>query len=195
MAKYQIPPDPRDPDSDFRPSRRNYAGGDGASEPTPWLWLGLGLLVTFIAILIAFWVVSAMLTRDPLPVSDVEPPPPTIIRLTAPPTLPPSPTPELPTPTAIPTLTPEPTPDRSEVPAEITVDFYARVANTDGIGVSVRGGPSTANVRVVLADEGTVLLVLDGPVENEGFQWWQIRLQDGTEGWVAGDFLEPEAAP
>lgn len=193
MAKYQIPPDPRDPNSDYKPAR-HYAG-NGSSEPTPWLWLGLGLLVTFISLLVAFVIINVMLSREPLPISGAAPPAPTIIRLTAPPTLSPSPTADLPTPTAIPTLTPQPTPDRSEAPAELTVEYYARVTNTDGIGVSVRGGPSTANVRVFLAEEGATLLLIDGPVENEGFLWWQVRLADGTEGWVAGDFLEPAAAP
>lgn len=195
MAKYQIPPDPRDPDSDYKPAQRKFTQGEQDSRPTPWLWLGLGFLVTLIAIFVSFWLIDRMLTREPLQVAGVEPPEPTIIRLTAPPTLEPTATTVLPTPTPIPTLTPEPTPDRGEIPEVITVDFYAAVANTDGIGVSVRGGPSTANVRVTLADEGIVLLVVGGPEENEGFEWWQVRLTDGTEGWVAGDFLVPAAAP
>jgi hypothetical protein len=80
-------------------------------------------------------------------------------------------------------------------PVEITVGYYARVINTEGIGVTVRGGPSTDNVRVLVAPEETLLLVIAGPTENGDFVWWQVRLEDGTEGWVAGQFLEPAAAP
>jgi hypothetical protein len=69
------------------------------------------------------------------------------------------------------------------------------VANTDGIGVSVRGGPSTDNIRLLLAPEGTLGLVIAGPEEGSGFIWWQLRLEDGTEGWVASDFLVPAAPP
>jgi uncharacterized protein YraI len=69
------------------------------------------------------------------------------------------------------------------------------VANTDDIGVSLRGGPSTDNVRLLLIPEGTPILVTGGPEEGNGFIWWQVRVDDNTEGWVAGDFLVPSAAP
>jgi hypothetical protein len=75
------------------------------------------------------------------------------------------------------------------------VGYFAEVANTDGIGVTVRGGPSTSNVSVLIADEGTLLLIIGGPTEANGFLWWQVQLQDGTEGWAAGDFLLPAAGP
>ena len=88
-----------------------------------------------------------------------------------------------------------PTPDIAVAPETITVGYYAQVVNTDGFGVTVRGGPSTSNAPLTVANEGIVLLVLDGPVEANEFLWWEIRLPDGTEGWVAGDFIEPVAAP
>jgi uncharacterized protein YraI len=69
------------------------------------------------------------------------------------------------------------------------------VANTGGIGVTVRGGPSTRNVALTVAEEGTIMLILGGPEEGDDFAWWQVKLQDETEGWVVGDFLEPAAAP
>lgn len=185
MAQYQKPPDPRI--SNDKPRR--------TAEPIPWLWLAGGIVVTLLALWLALWLAGALLVREPLAVQGVEPPQPTIIRLTAPPTAVPSPTPLLPTPTPIPTLTPVPTVDRSQVPTEITVDYYATVINTDGIGVSVRGGPSTANARVEIAAEGSAILVVSGPVEGDGFIWWQVELADGTQGWVAGDFLEPAPAP
>ena len=190
MAHYQPPPDPRT--SSFSTTTKQR-------EPIPWLWLLGGIVVTAVAIWGAIEMVGNLLLQEPLAVQGAlqgtPPAEPTIIRLTAPATLEPTPTPVLPTPTPIPTLTPLPTPDRSSVPTVITVDFYARVVNTDGIGVSVRGGPSTANVRVELAAEGTTLLIIGGPVEGDGFTWWQVQLLDGTQGWVAGNFLEPAPAP
>lgn len=189
MAQYQPPPDPR---------LSNTNGRRPAREPIPWLWLLGGIVVTAVAIWGAITLAGNMLLREPLALqgdTGAALPEPTIIRLTAPATLEPSPTPVLPTPTPIPTLTPLPTPDRSEVPTEITVEYYVTVVNTDGIGVSVRGGPSTANVRVEIAAEGSVLLVVGGPVEGDGFTWWQVELAGGTLGWVAGNFLEPAPAP
>ncbi|MCA9924004.1 MAG: SH3 domain-containing protein [Anaerolineales bacterium] len=187
MAKYQIPPDPRK--SDERRSRRQRSD---TNEPIPWLYLGLGVVVSIIGIVIAVVLANALLNRPPLPVSDVEP---TIIVLTAPATIAPPATPEVATPTAVPTFTPVPTPDVAEAPDEITVGFYAQVANTDDFGVTVRGGPSTSNVPLLIADEGTVLLIIGGPEEAGGFLWWQVQLADGTEGWAAGSFLIPTAAP
>ena len=120
---------------------------------------------------------------------------PTIIVLTAPPSPTAAPTSSRLPPTPIPTFTPIPTPDTAVAPAEITTGFFATVANTDDLGLTVRGGPSTKNVVVVVADEGTTVLVLDGPVEAENFEWWQLRLDNGLEGWAVANFLEPSAEP
>ncbi|NKQ34661.1 MAG: SH3 domain-containing protein [Chloroflexi bacterium] len=187
MARYEIPPDPRDPNQK-RPRRMRRDSPD----PIPWKYLGMGLVVTVVGIVIALAIVRALLARPPLNISPVEP---TIIVLTAPPSPVPSPTPNIATPTPIPTFTPVPTPDTAVAPPEVTVGYYAIVANTDGIGVSVRGGPSTSNTLITVADEGAIVLILDGPESANTFLWWQVRLEDGTEGWVAGQFLEPAAKP
>lgn len=187
MARYQRPEDPRNPEN--RPRRQRQT----SREPIPWLWLGLGLVVTIISLFVAYNFATSLLEREPLAAAPQ--PSPEIIRLTAPPSPTPAPTTQRNTPTPIPTLTPIPTPDVAVAPTEITVGYYARVVNTEGIGVTVRGGPSTDNVRVLVAPEETLMLVIAGPTENDDFVWWQVRLDDGTEGWVAGQFLEPAAAP
>jgi hypothetical protein len=187
MAQYKIPPDPRKSD-EKRPHRTRR----DAQEPIPWVWLGMGVVVTIVGIGIAWSIANELLSRPPLLVSEVAP---TIVVLTAPATAVPSVTAVAITPTTIPTFTPIPTPDNALAPDEITVGFYAVVANTEGFGVTIRGGPSTSNVARLVADEGTVLLVIDGPEEANTFLWWQVQLQDGTEGWAAGQFLIPTAAP
>jgi hypothetical protein len=189
MAQYQIPPDPRK-ENDLTPPRPRQMRAD-SQEPAPWLWLLLGLVVSCVGLLMAVWVAMSFLLPPPLAVEGEA----VIVRLTAPATAVPSPTPINPTPTPIPSPTAEPTVAPGVVPPTITVDYYATVINTAGVGVSVRGGPSTANVRVTVVPEGSLLLVVGGPVEGDNLVWWQIRLEDGTEGWVAGDFLEPAAAP
>jgi hypothetical protein len=191
MARYQKPPDPRKTENEFN-SPRQRRQRESSREPIPWLWLGMGLIVTIVAIIVAISLANAFLEREPLVTSL---PTPTIIRLTAPATAEPSPTSAQPTPTAIPTFTPRPTPDVSVAPAEITVGFYAEVANTDGIGVSLRGGPSTDNSRLFTVPEGTILLVIDGPRDANDFIWWQVQLDDGEIGWVAGDFILPASEP
>jgi len=190
MARYQRPPDPRK-SNDKNQDPRPRASGQENSEPIPWLWLGLGVVFTLIGIALAAALIIFILNRDPL-VSSL--PTPTIIRLTAPPNSLPQDT-ILPTIAPIPTITPPATPDLSISPDEITIGFYAQVANTENVGVSLRGGPTTDNVRLELVPEGAFLFVIDGPEEGSGFIWWQVRIEEGTEGWVASDFIIPSAAP
>lgn len=189
MARFEVPPDPREEGLRERRKRRQR---QDQKEPVPWLWLGLGVLVTIIGIIIAIGLANALLVREPLAAPL---PTPTVIRLTAPPSPEASPTPMRVTPTPIPTLTPVPTLDLANPPGEITLGYYATVVNTGGNGVTVRGGPSTDNVRLLTAAEGRVMLIIDGPESGGDFTWWEVRLDDGTEGWVAGDFLAPVPAP
>jgi hypothetical protein len=160
----------------------------------PWRWLGAGLFVTVLGCLAAYLFLLNFLNNQSLMDLAVQPEI-TIIVLTAPasPTLPPTTQAVIPTP--IPTFTPIPTPDTAVAPPEITAGYYAVVANTDGLGVTVRGGPSISNVAILVAVEGTSFIVLDGPVEGDGFNWWQVQLEDETSGWIAANFLEPAAAP
>lgn len=190
MASYQPPPDPRLTDVHTTPRHLQTPAGD-----TPWLWLGLGLVITCATLFLVYALLQILLVRDPLTINGVQPPPATIVYLTAPPTLEPTATFVLPTPTPIPTLTPAPTRDRTEAPEVITIDYYVSVTGTDGAGLSVRGGPSTDNVRLERVEDGTVMLVLDGPVENEGFVWWKLQLSTGVEGWAVDTYLVPAASP
>ena len=197
MATYKIPPDPRETDEELSTQLNKKS-----REPIPWKWLGMGILVTILGVVMALTVVNQMLERTPLPISEgnvgetavTSLGGQAVIVLTAPPNNP-TPTSPLPTPSPIPTFTPIPTPDVAVAPDELTVGFYAIVANTDDFGVTIRGGPSTSNAPIVVADEGTILLILGGPENANTFLWWQVQLNDGTEGWVAGQFLLPSVAP
>ncbi len=159
----------------------------------PWMAVGLGSAVTLVGLLILSWFLGNFLVQPPDEVSAAIAP--TIVRLTAPPV--PTATVSLnpPTPTVAPTATTAATPDFSVAPAELTVGYYARVGDTGGVGVTVRNGPSTRNLPVTVAAEGSTLLILDGPTAGGDYEWWQVRLPNGTEGWAAGVFLVPSAAP
>jgi hypothetical protein len=63
------------------------------------------------------------------------------------------------------------------------------------LGVILRGGPSTDNIQIELIDDGVTFLVIDGPAEGSDLFWWHVQLDDGTDGWVASDFLAPAARP
>lgn len=114
-------------------------------------------------------------------------------------------TPEQATPTIPPvvTLPPTPTPPPTETPVPVAPDElapggYAKITGTEGAGLSLRAGPGTNNARLATAPEEAILLLLDGPREDEnleGYTWWFVRDSDGTEGWVVQDFLIPSLPP
>ncbi len=187
MARYQVPPNPQDP-NEKRPRRMRHDG----QEPVPWRYLGMGIVVTLVSMVIAMAIARAFLLRPPL---QNAPTSPNLIVLTAPPTVPPTEAPILPTPTVVPTFTPIPTPDNVVAPEEVTIGYYAAVSGTGDAGVTIRGGPSTSNAIVTVANEEDVLLVVAGPESANDLLWWQVELLDGTEGWAAGLYLAPAAAP
>ena len=154
MARYEVPPNPRDK-NDKRPRHMRHDDQD----PVPWKYLGMGIVVTFVAIVMAMAIARAFLLRPPV---QNAPTAPNLIVLTAPPTLIPTETAVLPTPTIVPTFTPIPTPDNAIAPEEVTIGYYAAVSGTGEAGVTVRGGPSTSNAILTVADEGA-LLISDTP--------------------------------
>jgi hypothetical protein len=168
-------------------------GGNANKQSIPWLWLGLGILFTIFSCSVGWILVSNWLLQPPAEAGD--PQVPELIILTAPPSPTAGPTSPPIAPTSMPTFTPIPTPDVAIAPEEILPGYYAVVANTDGLGLTVRGGPSTRNVIVTVAEEGTILFILDGPQDAENFTWWQVRLDNGLEGWAVANYLEPAAEP
>jgi len=115
-------------------------------------------------------------------------------------TTPGNPTPTIPpvvtlesTATPPPTLTPTPAP-----PEALEPGVYGKVINTEGAGLSIRAGPGTNNARLGVATDNSLVLILDGPKADENLQefvWWFVRNEDGLEGWVVQDFLEPSLPP
>lgn len=76
---------------------------------------------------------------------------------------------------------------------EISVGKYVRVYSAEN-GLSVREGPGTNNACLSIAAESEIVLVIDGPNDDENdedYQWWYVRQKDLTEGWVAANYIEP----
>ena len=70
---------------------------------------------------------------------------------------------------------------------EIAVDMQVEVTES----VRLRPDPSTQNEEIALLDEGAILTVIGGPESGEEFDWWNVQTEDGEEGWVAEDFIQP----
>jgi len=59
-----------------------------------------------------------------------------------------------------------------------------RRAAVAGNRIAVRRGPGESHRRITLLDDGAALLVT-----RRAGDWLQVKLEDGTPGWVRGDFV------
>ena len=79
----------------------------------------------------------------------------------------------------------------SEVEAasdELAIGDTAVVTNAAG-GLNMRAGAGTGHARTKTLPEGSVLEVIGGPREANGYTWWQVRDEAGVSGWVADEWL------
>jgi hypothetical protein len=171
------------------PSRRRPPT-EGA--PTWVVGLGAGALLAVILLLVVAFVFSRR-SAQPEPT-------PTVMVVTPTATLIPRPTA---TPPAVPTDTPEAaataeTPAAAPPSDTIGIGGYVRIAAPAGL--SFRETPSTGGALIQVLDSGSVLEVVGGPQEADGYTWWQLRRDDGKDGWSAAGsgedvFLEPAPVP
>ncbi len=66
----------------------------------------------------------------------------------------------------------------------LAVGGEAVVTTTAGDSLRMRDSAGTAGKVVTMVANGTVVTLLAGPQPADGMPWWQVRLPDGTEGWV-----------
>jgi len=57
-----------------------------------------------------------------------------------------------------------------------------------GANLDLRQEPSLASRLQRQVPAGEAVLVLEGPVDRDGYFWWRLRTQDGMEGWAV-EFL------
>jgi uncharacterized protein YgiM (DUF1202 family) len=77
-----------------------------------------------------------------------------------------------------------------EPPPPIGIHIGGRVIVTAD-SVRLRANPGTQGRILGELSSGTRLTVTDGPQTATNREWWRCRLDDGREGWVASDFLQP----
>ncbi|MCB9007338.1 MAG: SH3 domain-containing protein [Ardenticatenaceae bacterium] len=88
--------------------------------------------------------------------------------------------------------TPQSAPE-TDVPTEhatLIVGGYAIVVDTGSQALLARAEAGTEYEIVSRFPEGSRLIVLEGPVTADGFNWWKMRGDDG-EGWCADRWLHP----
>ncbi len=60
---------------------------------------------------------------------------------------------------------------------------------SSGVGVWLRGAPSTTGEQLEWLLDGTTRHPLPGQETADDLLWQQVRTEAGVEGWVARDFL------
>lgn len=95
-----------------------------------------------------------------------------------------------PLPTAFPSPTVDtasPTPEPTAAPTDTPAPQTAVVSS--GVGVWLRGAPSTAGQQLEWLLDGTVVVLLPQQQTADDLVWQQVQTEDGQVGWVAFDFL------
>jgi hypothetical protein len=75
------------------------------------------------------------------------------------------------------------------VPTEIEIGIQVQV-KTNGKNLHGRGEPGLSGSLKTRFENGSLLKVINGPVEKDGYTWWQVEGKTGV-GWSASDFLVP----
>jgi hypothetical protein len=89
--------------------------------------------------------------------------------------------------TAEPTIEDSPTPEPSPT-AQLQL---ARIANTNGLGVTVRLEPGPQATRAGVLREGTRVILTGNDQTVAARPWREIETEDhNLKGWVLGDFLQ-----
>ena len=101
---------------------------------------------------------------------------------------------QTPPPTATPIIVPSPTPFQ---PSGIQEGGYVQISGTEGEGLRLRIEPSLTGRIAFLGVEGEIFLVKGGPVDSDGYLWWQIEapLNASRQGWVVSDYIVPAQSP
>lgn len=87
-----------------------------------------------------------------------------------------------------PTVLPaSPTPEATAAATATTPVQTATVSS--GVGVWLRGAPSTTGEQLEWLLDGTIVTLLPGQQTADDLLWQQVRTEAGVEGWVARDFL------
>ena len=71
-----------------------------------------------------------------------------------------------------------------------------QIVTTNADNLNLRAEATTDSEVVTQLAAGVEVEILDGPVEGENYVWYQVRVvSDGTEGWLADEFLDGVGAP
>jgi hypothetical protein len=88
-------------------------------------------------------------------------------------------------------VTPSPTAQPFIEVNGIAAGYYVKISGTEGVGLRIRREPGISSEVVFLGNESEVFTVIGGPIEKDGFLWWQLTApyDSSRSGWASADFL------
>ena len=91
-------------------------------------------------------------------------------------------------------------PESSPTPTQefaILVDGFVQISGTEGEGLRMREDPSLGARVAYIGLEGEIFSVIGGPVEGDGYLWWQLEapLNSARQGWAVSNYLKPAQGP
>jgi cell wall-associated NlpC family hydrolase len=69
-----------------------------------------------------------------------------------------------------------------------------RVWTTADTNLNVREEPGTSSLQIDSLIKGSVGSIIEGPISQDGYNWWNIIYDVGTTGWSAEDWLQKSPA-
>ncbi len=66
----------------------------------------------------------------------------------------------------------------------LAVGGQAQIYTTEGDILNMRSGPGTNYDIVERLQAGTLVTLLEGPMQSGNYTWWRVRTTSGQEGWV-----------
>ncbi len=100
----------------------------------------------------------------------------------------------LPTAVAASPSSPSPSPPPpAPTPVGLRPGMRVLVAETGGAGLNLRAAPSLQAETLLIAEEGSAFVLLQGPLEVDGFRWWRLQKADDPSitGWAVERYLRP----
>lgn len=80
-------------------------------------------------------------------------------------------------------------PEPGSTAPNLAVGMKVTVTTKEG-SMNLRETPSTSGKIKGFLPKGTVVTITGGPVNAEGYRWWQVKAPSGNEGWVADQVVD-----
>jgi hypothetical protein len=104
----------------------------------------------------------------------------------------PTETPISPITTHIPTLSPTTSQQLPPPSGDIKIGNYVQVSGTGGDGLRLHNTAEVSSKVNYIAYEAEVFLVIKGPIDADGYIWWELQdpYTDNAVGWGVANYLQ-----